>query len=157
MDRCFYYGCWNQAGHFLWAPGGKKGWTVLGSRLSFAFDQCDGGYAPRVIQHTNKIACNWSMPERDGRGYLNSSAELPQGHYLRHLLAIGGEGGGAFTVVSWWDRNQGDGRGNCSSTILLEGDHTADEVLAAGRLHFPHVFENLKRAGIELVERKLDP
>ncbi len=21
-DRCFFFGCWNQAGHYLFAPGG---------------------------------------------------------------------------------------------------------------------------------------
>jgi hypothetical protein len=59
-----------------------------------------------------------------------------------------------YTAISWWDRNQGDTRGACNSTVLLEGTHTADEMVAALREHFPHVAANLAKAGIELVEVK---
>jgi hypothetical protein len=56
--------------------------------------------------------------------------ECPQGQFLRHVLDSG------YTAISWWDRTQYDKRGAINSTILLEGEHTSDEVLAAGREHF---------------------
>ncbi len=74
------------------------------------------------------------------------SEECPQGQFLRHELDTG------FTVISWWDRNQGDDRGGINSNIFLEGKHTSEEMITAGLLCFPHVFENLKKAGVELVE-----
>ena len=73
--------------------------------------------------------------------------ECDQGLFLLHVLDNG------FTAIQWWDRNQGDTRGACNSTILLEGVHTSAEmVLAAGKATFPHVFENLAKAKIELRE-----
>jgi hypothetical protein len=73
------------------------------------------------------------------------SEEYQQGQFLRHELL-------GFTALQWFDRCQGDIRGACNSTILLEGVHTSEEMLAALAEHFPHVLENLKRAGVELVE-----
>jgi hypothetical protein len=86
------------------------------------------------------------MPKRDESGILNYSGECPQGQFLRHVLPNG------FTAIQWWDRCQGDGRGACNSTVLLEGTHTTPEMLEALYAHFPHVAENLKRAGVQLVE-----
>lgn len=155
-DHCYYYGCWNDAGHFLWAPGKTPVRSPGSTYITlFAPDSnghdgkrvhLDGSLAPRRIQPAGTISCHWLMPTRDTDGHMNYSGECPQGQFLRHTLPNG------FTAVSWWDRSQGDERPGCSSTILLEGRHTAEEVLAAGRLLFPHVFENLARAGIELVE-----
>jgi hypothetical protein len=82
--------------------------------------------------------------ERQLIGY--DSGELPQGQFLRHDLDTG------FTAIQWWDRCQGDDRGACNSTILLEGKHASAEMLAALADHFPHVLENLRKAGVELVE-----
>lgn len=82
----------------------------------------------------------------DRRDLEYRSEECPQGQFLRHELDTG------FTVISWWDRNQGDHRGGINSNIFLEGVHTSEEVVTAGLLRFHSVFENLKKAGIELVE-----
>jgi hypothetical protein len=74
------------------------------------------------------------------------SAEYPQGEFLRHFLDTG------MTAIQWWDRTQGDSRGACNSTILLDGRYTADEMIAALMKHFPHVAVNLANAGVALVE-----
>ena len=54
--------------------------------------------------------------------------------------------------MQWWDGNQGDTRSNCNSTILVKGEHTAEEMLAALHEHFPHVAQNLEKAGVKLVD-----
>jgi hypothetical protein len=77
---------------------------------------------------------------------LRDSGECPQGQFLLHHGVHG------YTLIQWWDRCQGDTRGACNSSILLEGDHTSEEMLAALREHFPHVLANLERAGVALVE-----
>jgi len=88
-------------------------------------------------------------PQRDRGGPITFGErwldECPQGQFLRHQLL-------GYTLIQWWDRCQGDKRGACNSTVLLEGEHTTEEMLAALALHFQHVLENLKRAGVELVE-----
>src|SRR5262249_26097813 len=74
------------------------------------------------------------------------SSECDQGRFLRHELDNG------FTAIQWWDRCQGDTRGACNSTVLVEGRHTSEEMIAALREHFPHVIANLEKAGVQLVE-----
>jgi len=76
---------------------------------------------------------------------IRDSAEYPQGQFLRHRH-------GKWSLLQWWDRAQGDKRGACNSSILLEGEHTTEELLAALKEHFPHVLANLDKAGVELVE-----
>lgn len=107
----------------------------------------DGSLAPRRMRYTGKLCWVGMGKTEDERQQIQyRGEEYPQGQFLLHHLSNG------YTAIQWWDRNQGDERGACNSTILLEGVHTSEEVLVAGREHFPHVFENLKRAGIELVE-----
>jgi hypothetical protein len=155
--RCFYFGCWNEAGHYLFAPG--KAWHAQDAAIVYYTGglprerrHLDGSLAPRRLAESFGGGLCWA-----GQGVIPShphleieyrSGEYPQGQYLLHHLDNG------FSAVQWWDRNQGDTRGACNSTILLEGEHTAEEVLAAGRENFPHVFANLAKAGVELVEVK---
>lgn len=158
MTRCFYFGCWNEPGHYLFGPGGSPvSYAVQDLIVYFTANDerhhLDGSLAPRKLrwrgEHDGQLC--WAAQGRVPGSHLeirNNSNEYPQGHYLRHVLDNG------FTAVQWWDRCQGDKRGACNSTILLEGEHTAEEVLEAGRRAFPSVFENLERGGIELVEIK---
>lgn len=146
MSTCLYFGCWNTPGHFLVGPGGGR--TGLSNDLAHWLEwNLDGMFAPKLKRGG---ALAWGRANPDARPFdydLYGAEECPQGQFMRHKLS-------SFTLLQWWDRCQGDGRGACNSTILLEGEHTSEEVLAAGREHFPHVFENLKRHGVELVEVK---
>jgi hypothetical protein len=156
--RVFYFGCWNQPGHGLHRPGGAS----VG-RDSHDLEFCGGvdgeGYrthldsalAPRKrTKGRGKIgALCWLAQgaikdERLRIGY--DSEEYPQGQFLRHFLTNG------YTAIQWWDRCQGDTRGACNSTLLVEGERTCAEMLEALRTYFPHVVDNLTRAGVQLVE-----
>lgn len=77
------------------------------------------------------------------------SEEYPQGRFLIHYLDNG------YTAMQWWDRNQGDTRPNCNSTILLKGTHTVEVMLAALHEYFPTVEENLIKASVELVHVRM--
>jgi hypothetical protein len=141
--RCLYFGCWNEAGHYLVGPGR----TRSGLANDEAWDLCsiDGRFAPRL---TRDGAICFGLPYNGNSGWeLNNSRECPQGQFARHRH-------GRWSLIQWWDRCQGDTRGACNSTILLEGEHDSAELLAALTTHFPHVLENLRRAGVELVEVK---
>lgn len=153
-ERVYFFGCWNEAGHDLWAPGGR--WVTRAENALFSSGGLDGTLAPRRMDRDRRRG-----PERlppgalcwAGQGktseervdLLYDSDEYPQGQYLLHHLPNG------FTALAWWDRCQGDTRGGCSSTFLLEGKHDAPAMLGALAQHFPHVLANLERHGVELV------
>ncbi len=147
-DRCFYFGCWGTPGHYLFTPGVRSR-DHDSRRIEYYATglHLDGTLAPRRLREYYGGGICWTGQDQQQRSQLQSnSSECPQGQFLLHHLANG------FTAISWWDRNQGDTRSACNSTILLEGEHTTAEMLAALALHFPHVLENLKKAGVELVE-----
>ena len=142
--KCFFFGCWNDAGHYLFAPGGRALHHDLSERVVWYGDRVhlDGTLAPRRDR-----AGRIGWVGRTGRargGFEYASGECDEGLYLVHVLDNG------FTAMSWWDRCQGDTRPGCNSTVLLEGVHTEAEMLAALRENFPHVLENLRKAGVEL-------
>lgn len=153
MSDCLFFGCWNEPGHYLVGPGGYSVYKELGDRPSYygAQRHLDGTLAPRKEKYTGKIV--WSgQASQDRRHEVEyRSEECPQGQFLLHVLDNG------YTAIQWWDRCQGDKRGACNSTVLLKGVHDSATMIAAAREHFPHVIENLKKAGIELVEVKVTP
>lgn len=149
--RCFYFGCWNTPGHYTFCPGGRSARNCLDIELYGDGAHLDGTLAPRKDgYHGGKLFWCGQGKTEEGRQRLRyDGAECPQGHFLRHELDNG------FTAIQWWDRCQGDTRGGCNSTILLEGSHTSEEMLIAAKEHFPEVLANLERGGVELVEVKL--
>lgn len=163
-DRCFYFGCWNESGHYFFKPG--KAWFPYEERKALDLyvspagltHHIDGTLAPRRLSQRLGGGLWWESKgatERECSIHKMNSGEYPQGQFLLHHVGLH-HPENIFTAIQWWDRNQGDSRGACNSTILLEGKHTAEEMLAALAQHFPHVLENLKRAGVELVEVKVD-
>jgi hypothetical protein len=152
-QRCLFFGCWNTPGHFLVRAGARR-LSEEDYKLEYYGDRrhLDGTLAPRRMSSKygrrggELVWTGATATTEEGRRIGYDSEECPQGQFLRHYLSTG------FTAIQWWDRCQGDKRGACNSTILLEGDHTSEEMLAALATHFPHVLENLKKAGVELVE-----
>lgn len=152
--KCFYFGCLKSDGHFLYAPDGRTFWNDLLDHVGEV--HIDGTLAPRKVrigsklyyslEHSSQPVWQAMGESREDRDRLShDSSECPQGQYLLHVLANG------FTAIQWWDRCQGDRRGASNSTILLSGVHTAKEMLAAGKEHFPEVFERLEKAGVKLI------
>ena len=154
VQRCLYMGSWGGPGMHLWAVGGRYAPPEVHFVEYYRKREIhlDSTLAPRLMKPMygrpgGQLIWEGQGLTREARQHLHySSEECPQGQFLRHELDNG------FTAISWWDRNQGDQRGAINSTILLEGKHTSEEMITAGLLCFPHVFENLKKAGIELVE-----
>ncbi len=135
--RVLFFGCWNEAGHHLVQPGGRQvTWLSAEERYRLS-RELDGAFAPQRTRN-GRIFC----------AHGASAQECPQGQFARHQHA-------GYSLIAWWDRCQGDTRFNSSSTVLLEGEHTSEELLAALAEHFPSVLENLRRNGVELVEVKL--
>lgn len=150
-QRCFFFGCWNRSGHFLFVPGGGSAYSSGrgGQRFEYYGDglHLDGTLAPRKHKHDGRLCWEGQGATDDARNRIRyDSEEYPQGWFLRHELNSG------VTAIQWWDRHQGDRRGACNSTVLLEGRHSSEEMLAALRENFSHVLLNLERAGVALVE-----
>jgi hypothetical protein len=45
-----------------------------------------------------------------------------------------------YSILTFWDRS-GDSRPNSNSAFFALGEHTADELVAAARERYPHLFE----------------
>lgn len=148
-DRCFYFGVWDGAGHYLYAPGGApvRQQDRFAQRFLAGKISIDGALAPRRLNSTHELVWLAMLETVQSRATLDyRSHEYDQGHFLHHHLDTG------FSALQWWDRTQGDHRGACNSTILLEGRRTSEELLAAFALHFPSRLARLHAAGISLVE-----
>lgn len=153
-ERCFFFGCWGEVGHYLFGVDGRSitsetARPVVWYAKAGEDVHIDGTLAPllwwRGYGGGITFAGNYNSSEERHKAQFRTE-ECPPGQFLLHVLSNG------FTAIQWWDRNQGDSRGASNSTILLEGTHTAEEMLAALAEHFPRVLANLKRAGIELVQ-----
>ncbi len=141
--RAFYFGAWGQAGHYLFLPDGHWDTSFASSPLGH---HVDAQYAPR--RHKYRRTLCWgrqgtTREERQDIGY--DGEEYPQGQFLRHVV-------NGFTMISWWDRNQGDSRGGCNSNFMLEGEHTSEEMMTEFRKLFPVHAKNLDDVNIELVD-----
>lgn len=145
--KAYFFGPWKEPGHFFFHEGGLTAdKEERGLRKSHVFRLgFDGTLAPRRHRYTEGIC--W-LAQVDGPAVQSMdyrSSEYPQGSFLLHR-------GGGFTVISWWDRTQGDTRGNSNATFLLEGDHDAAVMVEQLSVFFPHVAKNLREAGLTLVD-----
>jgi hypothetical protein len=147
--RCFYVGSWTHAGMYLWNEQGrypKEAWYVEFTSRGEDRMHLDSSLAPRRMKRTGELCWCAMRGKAEWQRIHYDSEEYPLGQFLRHVLDTG------FTAIQWWDRYQGDSRGGINSTILLEGNRTSEEVIAAMVARFPRVAKNLTAAGVELVE-----
>jgi len=114
----YYYGCWQQAGHFMHEPGGA---TV---RSAGPFGNWIDGYFPPATSSRHHAT--------DVNPYQDES--------LAALIHTKG-----WTVLAMWDRSL-DTRYACNATFLIEGEHTTAEMWALARQHYPQIVARLKAA-----------
>ena len=151
--RCFYFGCWNQPGHYIReSPKNppRPPDTTYDQRHQIEYYgdhvHLDSTLAPRCTTQSKMVWAGQGKTREERNQLIHKSFECDQGQFLHHHLDNG------YTAIQWWDRTQGDTRGACNSTVLLEGRHTADEMVAALAEHFPSVLANLTKAGVTLQE-----
>ena len=145
--RSYFYGCWNGPGHFMFRGNTSRD-PQEENRLHYFDDyvHLDSNLAPRHHPRMGLIWCGQFKTREERQRMQYASEEYPQGKFMRHYLSTG------FTALQWWDRCQGDSRGNCNSTILLEGRREVSQVLGALEKYFPHVIRNLDSHGVKLEE-----
>ena len=89
---CYFFGCWNQAGHFMYLPGGRREWN--GPAYYGDHIHLDGTLAPRrgVRGKVRGVEVCWmgqgATPDERQRIDFDSK-EYSQGQFLRHVLDNG--------------------------------------------------------------------
>jgi hypothetical protein len=143
--KAFFFGCWGEPGHYLFLPGGRIAPREDDERLTRLPNgaHIDGGLAPRISRRDRKVIYVGAFTREERHRVEYGADEAPQGYFLIHHAH-------GYTYMSWWDRNQGDKRGACNSTFILEGEHNADTMCEKLEEFFPHVVENLRKAEISL-------
>lgn len=131
---CWWHGCWLTAGHFLFARHGRNVEGASNHPFKGLTPSLDTGYAPRRHKRTGAIVYMFQCGgfEDARRDLFYKSDELPQGQFLRHYFK-----GRDVTLLAWWDRAQGDTRGNCNSVFAVQGDHPTVEMLEWFPKFFP--------------------
>lgn len=138
-----FFGCWNQAGHYWFAPGGQRASLRFHAFAHNMVPMPDGGYAPVTLDGETTFIASGGSYDANKR-IERRGVPFPDGQFLRHLV-------NGCTLIAWWDRCQGDGRSGSNSMLVVDGEHDVDVMLEALQREFPHVITNLHRAGVELV------
>jgi len=118
----YFFGCWDQPGHFLRGPGGthvrdEVNATPWGYRLDGQL--CPGFVGPKA----------WQLPQVQPEG---SAA-------LHHAVA----NGTTWTALAFWDRSV-DPRMNSCGAFIVDQDRTFEEVTALAHQHFPEVMARFR-------------
>lgn len=140
----YFFGCDGRgAGHYMWVPSTQnptypQRLGIKSTQETFGKDWVlfDSGYAPYIYRQ--QVVFRFQHEKYQQRGY-----EAPQGYYALHHL-------NGFTIMSWWDRCQGDTRPGSNSSIIAAGTLSADEMKVLLEQHFPLVAANLKTHGVQL-------
>ena len=90
-----YFGCWNQAGHYLHGPGGSSIWSGHGLPTDLPWDEC--------IMDTGFLKNGKIRDVPDGRVYWTC-----------------GGADALWYAFYWWDRSV-DTRGACNSGLFVRG------------------------------------
>ncbi len=110
-----YFGCWNEAGHFLWEPG----------RRSLRDYDADKMFIPTASQ-LDGTKLFLPSPEKVGTGSLTF---LPAPN---------------LTILAWWG-NPWDKRGAVNSAIITNGNLDETEMWQRFAGYFPELAEKLTR------------
>lgn len=123
MPGPFYFGCWNNAGHYIHQVGGHK-LPLYNGAHPFPWDvsELDGGLCPGV----------WHRPS----GHRVKPTEEIQGLARLHHRQ-------GWTAMAFWDRSV-DTRGGCNSVFMVEGEHDFEKMCALFQEHFPTVWKRFK-------------
>ena len=116
VPRCWYFGCWDDAGHFLWAPGGAQVRECPAGKWA----DFDCAFAPGVTDPART---------HDVRQVLGA---------WRRTVVNG------CTVIACWDRSV-DERGNSNAAFIVEGEISLADALEVAKLKFPTVAARILR------------
>jgi hypothetical protein len=118
----YYFGCWDQAGHYLVDPSGRN----VSQAGPFTPSNLDVTFPPRM--------------SKPGHSVSSRSVEDETIVVLEHWQG--------WTVLAMWDRSI-DTRGASNAAFIAEGKHTHDEMWELARRYYPKIVARLKAAMME--------
>lgn len=116
--RMFYFGPWDQPGHYLFTERRTKVWGDESDAEGFPWRS---GYG---IDGVLQPGCH---KDRDGRWTHRGSPEVEGAAVLHHRAG--------WTAISFWDRSV-DKRGACNSTYFAEGLFTFEQMVEMAKARF---------------------
>ena len=114
----YYFGCWDQAGHYLDEPSGQN----VHAAGPFTDSNLDGTFPPKI--------------HKPGGNY----GECIEDETIAVLAHWRG-----WTVLAMWDRSI-DTRGASNAAFVAEGEHTHAEMWELARQRYPQIVARLKAA-----------
>jgi hypothetical protein len=117
-----YFGCWRQAGHFLWLPG----WDRTSTR-DFEIERL------KIPKETQLDASILFLPRPEQKG-MGMATYLPAPDR---------------TVFAWWG-SPFDNRGQVNSALIVEGKKGFDETWELFRAKFPDPENRISKPMISL-------
>lgn len=126
QPRMFYFGPWNNAGHYFFEEHGRKIWEEDIERFPF------GHYPGRIpVDGCLQPGC----PAADDRLKRRTRPEIVGEANLYHLSG--------WTALCFWDRSV-DTRGACNSNYFAEGTFTFEEMVEMSKTRFAHRWNKMK-------------
>ena len=125
--KMFYFGPWDQAGHYLFS---EKGRSVYHEEERGTLPWHEMGYGGKPTIDGNL------QPRGPKPSWHREGPELPQGVAALHHL-------NGWTALSFWDRSV-DTRGACNSTYFAEGTFTFEEMVEMSKTRFSERWNRMK-------------
>jgi len=119
--RMYYFGPWDQPGHYLHDESGRVLWREEEIGLPWTGGQIDGRLQPGCVP--------------GGSSYARRGPEV-EGDALLHRKA-------GWTAISFWDRSV-DTRGACNSTYMAEGEFTFEQMVEMAKARFAVRWNRMK-------------
>lgn len=133
--KAYYFGCWGESGHYLFAPGGRH--AGRGIREEIPFEKIDGFLQPHW-EHLHgyyikpEVTPCRKFMERNGDDRFRTTDH--QGESLIHFKD-------GWNILAMWDSSV-DKRGACNSNFIfydMGQEMTFEELVELATLHFPQV------------------
>lgn len=123
--RVYYFGRWNQPGHYLYNEDGRT--CIISPIKDLNWMELDNNDKVRLP---------------GGPTHLHGQLRWPPDEPLGKTVLIHREG---WTILGMWDRS-GDNRYHSRSLFLAEGQLTETEMWTLAEKHFPELVKRIKGA-----------
>jgi len=127
MPRMFYFGPWDQAGHYFFDEHGNSVNEALVPQFPF------GHYGVRKVRVDGRLQPG--CPDPSDRLQRRTRPESEGEALLHHIQG--------WTALCFWDRSV-DGRGGCNSNYFAEGTFTFEQMVEMAKARFAHRWNKMK-------------
>lgn len=117
----YFFGCGNgRLGHYLWRPSGVR-YEMIRHQGVLPWACIDGALCPGKRPPRSRL---YAVVDN----YVENDEQVEGWAALHHL--------DGWTALAWWDRSV-DTRNGSNAALFAPGTLDVEQVLSAGRTHFP--------------------